>query len=351
MKTMKKCGGNPSRGSHAMARAASAALYNCREAASELFGCESDKVVLTYNATHALNLAIKGLAEKGSHILISDIEHNAVIRPIEKLKREYGIEYSCFNSDSNIEEEILKLARHDTKCIVSTLCSNVTGKRVDLGALSRASRRLKLPLIVDASQAAGHFKINFEKTPFDILCAPAHKSLFGIQGCGFAIFTDGRARESFIEGGSGSESLNPEMPARLPERFEAGTPAVASIVSLRYGIEYINALRIEFVSEKLGMLTKEMSARLASIKGVSLLAADEGIVSFTFGNVPSSKLSCELDKYGICTRSGLHCAPSAHKKLGTLDIGAVRISFSCFNSIRDTDAVYKAMKKIEKTGL
>ena len=342
--------GNPGRSSHRLSVKSGEEIYLAREAVSTFFGIDApERVVFTHNATDALNMAIKTTVDENSSVIISDIEHNAVIRPLAKLKKTKGVIYSEYDSDNDIKEEFKKLSHAKPNCIISNVTSNVTGKSIDLKKLSSVKARLNVPLILDASQAAGHLKINAKNTPFDIICAPAHKSLFGIQGCGFAIFADERYRESFIEGGSGSESISTEMPKELPERFEAGTAAVASIVALRHGIEFINSIGLSEISKKLSSLNERAYEILSSFKTFNIISEGNGITSFYSDKLPSYAISNELDKYGICTRSGLHCAPSVHRKLGTLKNGTVRLSFSFFNSTSELDTFYKRMKAIAKT--
>ena len=340
--------GNPGRSSHALSIKASEEIYYARETVADFFGIEdAERVVFTHNATDALNLAIKGTAKVNSHVITSDIEHNATVRPLRKLEKTKCVRKSNFDSDSDVKSEIKRLVTPDTSCIISTLTSNVNGKNISLKDLSFAARELDLPLILDASQAAGHIDIDFKKTPFAVLCAPAHKSLFGIQGCGFAIFADEMIRDTLYEGGSGAESTNPEMPDGLPERFEAGTQAVPSIVALRHGIEFIRTVGGAEIRKKLSCLGEAACEMLSEFKKIKVFSEGNGIVSFSLEGVPSSEISSRLDRCDICTRSGLHCAPLAHKKLGTLEDGTVRISFSYFNTRNEIDRLYRALRGME----
>lgn len=346
---LKKYCGNPGRSSHKLSLQASEAIYAVREEIAEHLSISTpENVVFTLNATYALNLAIKTFINEKCHILTSDFEHNSVIRPLEALKRRIGIEYSSFSTDGDVEKSIKESIRADTKGIVASVASNVTGDSISLKILSKIAAEYNLFLIVDASQAIGHTKIDLKETPCDVLCAPAHKALFGIQGCGFAVFKDSTPRDSFIEGGSGSESVNPLMPVLLPERYEAGTLPTPAIVALGSGLKYIKDIGIENIEARLTMLTSELEARLAEIPDVKIYKSGTGIVSFNVADYPSSLVAGWLDKNGICTRGGLHCAPSIHKKLGTLEQGAVRISLSYLNSKSDIDGFYRVMKCIRK---
>ncbi len=344
---IKKWCGNPGRSSHALSMKTSEKIYETREAVAELLGIScAERVVFTSGATAALNLAIKTTVKEGSHVLISDIEHNSTLRPIHKLSKTHGVSYSTFNSTGNIEENIESLLREDTKCIVSTVKSNVTGKEIPLECLSAVANKHSLKLIIDASQMIGHKKIDLSETPCDILASPSHKGLFGLQGAGFLVFLDNDFRETFFEGGSGNESKSPDMPEYLPERFEAGTLPSPAIVSLLSGIQYIKRVGISEIQEKLELLTDRYTEILKSLKKIVLYDSLDGIISFNVSGIPAEIVASELNERGICVRAGLHCAPLAHKKLGTVEIGTVRLSLSYLNSFREADAVYKALRSI-----
>ena len=346
---LKKYCGNPGRSSHLLALRAAEEIYSVREKVSELLQapvCEG--VVFTYNATYALNMAIKAIINKKCHVIISDIEHNSVIRPLEILKKTLGIEYDTFESEGNVRENIEKLIRPDTACIISTLASNVTGMEISEYLLSKVASDNGLDLILDASQAIGHREINLTLTPCSVLCAPAHKGLYGIQGCGFCVFKDTVRHSDFLAGGSGSDSLNKFMPEFLPEGYEAGTLATPAISSLGAGIDYIKDYGIKEIAEKTADISDKIKERLYALKNAVLYPSYGSIISFNIKDLTSNELARELDSYDICVRSGLHCAPSVHKKLGTLSTGCVRISLSSFNTLKEIDRFYKALKKISE---
>ena len=340
--------GNPGRSSHSLALKSAEAIYDTRILISELFSFDRpESVVFTYNATYALNIAIKTALKPNDHVIISDLEHNSVLRPLEALKKSIGIDYSVFNSDKDISAEIKRLKRNNTTAIISTLRSNVTGQKIDLEELDKAARRHSLRLILDASQSAGHERIDLSKKCFYALCAPAHKALFGIQGAGFILFGTDDYKPTFIEGGSGAESLKRDMPRELPERLEAGTLSVPSIVALKEGVSYINKVGIENIDDILRQKSEYFVDRLSCLPNVSLYHGG-GIISLKHKEIPSSALSNLLDKRNICTRSGLHCAPLAHEKIGTLDSGTLRISIGIFNKRSDADALYSALCELIK---
>ena len=349
LKCLREAVGNPSRSSHLPSFRALETIYSVREKVADLFSVnDPELVVLTSNATHSLNLAIKALAKENSHVIISDLEHNSVVRPLVSLRDRIGVEYSEFDSDIDPDISIPPLIRDNTVGIISTAVSNVTGKKINLSKLSQLSNRYNLFLIIDASQAAGHIMINLNSTPCDVLCAPGHKGLFGLQGTGIAIFKSKYRAETLIEGGSGADSINKYMPKYLPEGYEAGTPATPAIVTLGCGIDYINKIGIGAIEDRLKFLTDEMVARLDNIPLVKLYKSGLGIISFNISNLPSSKISSALDQKDICVRGGLHCAPFVHRRLGTLNQGTVRLSFSYLNKIKELDAFYKALKEITR---
>ncbi len=346
---IKRYCGNPGRSSHRLAVRAAEEVYLARERVASLLGIDSpERVVFTQNATHALNLAIKTTLCESCHVLVSDLEHNSVIRPLEKLKRTLGTEYSLFSLEGDLYANLSSSLKNNTKAVICTLASNVTGKRADISALSRFCTEKRLKLILDASQLIGHEEINLSKTPCSILCAPGHKALFGLQGSGFAVFCDGECGDSLMEGGSGADSRSVEMPTLLPERHEAGTLATPSIVALSYGIKHIHERGLGDISKHLHFLTDTAANALRDMRGIRLLAAENGILLFVKESVPSSVVAELLDREGVCVRSGLHCAPSAHRLLGTLESGAVRASLSALNTADEvrkfTDAVYRIIR-------
>lgn len=346
---IKKYCANSGRSSHRLAMKTSEEIYKTREAVSDFLSLGiPENICFTTNATYALNIAIKTLITSSCHILTSDIEHNSVLRPIHKLKETLNIEYSFFSTDGDIEKNIEALIKNTTRAIVCNLTSNVTGAEIPLKTLSKIAKKHGLILIVDASQIIGHKAINIKDCPCDALCAPAHKGLFGIQGCGFVAFGKNIPKESFIEGGSGNESIRLNMPELPPEHFEAGTLPAPAIVALRAGIEYVNDFGIDRINKKLNTLTELFKERIAEFKKTELFAAQNGIISFRLNGYSSSYISDKLNEFDIYTRSGLHCSPLAHKKLGTTATGLVRISLSCMTRKSDADGLYSALKDICK---
>ena len=349
-KSIKSFSANPGRGGYNLSLRAAEKIYKTREEiASFLKFPSAERVVFTLNATYALNMAIKGIIRERCHVVVSDVEHNSVIRPLYKLKDALGIDISFFNSSADsLEEEINSHIRPDTKAIISTLASNVTGKEIPLTILSRIAKNRNVKLIVDASQYIGHKEIDLNKTPCTALCAPAHKALFGIMGLGFAVFSENTDISTLVEGGSGSMSRNIYMPDTLPEHLEAGTLPTPAIAALHEGIKYIKRIGIKNIEIQSERLTKMCCDAILSVPGNVVYGKNLGIVTFNMKNLNSEILCQYLNDYGICVRGGLHCAPSVHKKLGTLKSGAVRVSMSHFSTENDIYRLYRALKRIEK---
>ena len=348
-KCIKEYCGNPGRSSHILSIKTSEKVYEAREnVASFLNFDRPENVVFCQNATLALNIAIKSIIQPNSHVLISDLEHNSVLRPLHAISKKYSVNYSIFNSSGILEDNIKRLLKNNTKYIVSTLASNVIGREIDLSELSKIAKKYNLILITDASQLLGHKKVDLSETQCDALCSAGHKALFGIQGVGFVVFNKKTATETFVEGGSGNDSFNLEMPTDLPERYEAGTLSSPSIISLSAGIDFINNIGITAINEKIKFLETKYSDILLSFKKIKLYEHNNGVISFNFLGIPPNIVSEELNKYGICTRSGYHCSPLAHKTIGTIETGTVRIGLSFLNTAQESDDFYKALCSINK---
>ncbi len=338
--------GNPGRSGHRLSALSAEKIYEVRERLAEHFGSDRpENIVFTYNATYALNIAIRTLIPDGAHVLCSDIEHNSVVRPLYLMKREGKIDFSLFSTSGDIEKNIESEITDKTIAIVSTLSSNVTGKIVPIEILSRISKKHGLILIADASQSAGHERFNLKRTPCDALCAPGHKGLFGIQGSGFIIFGK-NSLPPFLVGGSGTDSKSPKMPKALPESHEAGTLSTPSIISLGSGVDFIEKVGIDEIIFKEKILTEKIKSGLSVIPKIELYKTDGSIVLFNSKAIKESSLCARLDEYGIYVRGGFHCAPSAHKGLGTETSGAVRISVSYFNAENEVEYFLKSVEKI-----
>lgn len=342
---LQKYCGNAGRSGHRLSLLAAEKIYRSRDSiAAHLCYPYPERVVFSQNATYALNLAIRGLITERCHIITSDIEHNSVIRPVHSLARELGCRISSFDADIDPWLAIPPLIRDDTSFIISTATSNVTGQSIDIRALSDIAKKHGLSLILDLSQTLGHMRIDASVLHFSALCAPGHKGLMGIQGCGFTVFSSDANPSAFIYGGSGAFSKSRDMPPELPERMEGGTLSTPAIVALMRGVEYLDKYGVATAGTHLQRLTDQASERLSSLSFVKVISANNGIVCFNVNGYSSEQVAARLDRRDIAVRGGLHCAPDAHKKLGTLENGAVRASFSIFNKPTQVDRFYTVLK-------
>ncbi len=343
-KSIGECGGNAGRSGHFLSLKTAENIYNARETVANHIGFNCpERIVFTVNATHALNLAIKGLITEPCHVIISNLEHNSVLRPIISLQDKIGVKYSVFDARKPLYEEIASHVRPDTKYIICTAVSNVTGADVDIRILSEVAKEYGIGLILDLSQYLGHRRLDVSGMHFSALCAPGHKGLLGVMGCGFAVFGKDINPTPIFEGGSGYDTLNRRMPDHLPERMEAGTLPTTAIVSLMHGIRYIENHGVICIEKKLSSLCSYAHDNLAELGFTTVYGAENGIVAFNVNDISSIEVASFLDKNGIYVRGGLQCAPLAHAAYNTLNQGMVRASFSLYNSRGDVDKLIRAL--------
>ena len=346
--------GNPGRSGHELSLYSMKAVYSCREAICSFFNFNHpENVIFTYNTTYALNLAIKGLAENEGEIVISNLEHNSVIRPVTELERKNNdITVKVFDAlcdDETVISNFENTVSCKTKLCVITMCSNVTGKIMPYKKIGEICRKKGIKLIFDAAQLAGLYPIDLSELYFSAVCFAGHKSLYGIMGSGFCIFSPEVEPKSLIQGGNGAYSISPFHDMPLPERLEAGTVGVPGIIALNEGIKHINSYGQEKISEKCSYLEKRITDALSEMKSITLYGKTGnkvGTVLFNIDGLHSEETAMLLSQKGICVRSGLHCAPLCHKALGTLESGAVRVSVSHFNSGEDAEEVLKVIGDI-----
>jgi cysteine desulfurase family protein len=343
--------GNPGRGSHRLALAAAEQIFSCREALSSFLGVGApERILFTQNTTYALNLAIKGLLRQGDHVLISELEHNAVRRPICALAAKGKITFDVFPVFGLTQDELLShLAQKltpNTRAVVCTHASNICSIVLPIAEIGALCRRRGIQLIVDAAQSAGFLPIDMNAMQIDALAAPGHKSLYGIQGCGFLAIGENFTLEPLIEGGSGVDSLPAEMPEAPPERYEAGTLPTPSIVGLLEGVRSLTNGGVAACAARERELFLAARERLSSLLDISIYAPEHvgSVLLFNKNGIPAAELGRHLSSNGICVRAGLHCAPMAHKALGTPDGGAVRVSFGRYNTLSDVDALWQALR-------
>lgn len=336
--------GNPGRGSNALALKASETIYECREAVKRFFSAPTEEnVIFTMNATYALNIAIKCFLPRGCHVLISDVEHNAVYRPIvaEAIKGNLSFDiFSTYNGErSKILSEIQSKSKRNTKAIICTAASNICNLTLPINEIGAYAKERNYLFILDASQLAGHKKIDMQSSGISILCAPAHKALYGPQGTGIMVIGNARPLRTIIEGGSGVNSAELKMPSTLPEMFEAGTLCTQNAKALSESISYLNAAGMDNIEKYERELSQHMNEMLSSHSTLHLHGnyAQGSVFSVTSDRLSTNEFSELLDDNGIMVRAGLHCAPLAHKKLGTVKYGTVRFSLGIFNTISDID--------------
>lgn len=358
-KCMREYCGNPGRSSHKLSLAAALKIYECRCEAAELFRCsEPENIVFTYNTTYAINIAVKSILGVGSHVLISDMEHNSVWRPIAEMKRRKILNYDIFRSFGGVTEDVIRditsKIKEETQAVVCTHASNITNTVLPINEIGKLCREKGLIFIVDAAQSAGVYDIDIEKMNIDILCVPGHKGLYGPQGSAMIIFNPrlkknpAASLRTIIEGGNGLNSLEDVMPDMLPEKYEAGTLATPCIAGLSEGIKFVKKEGVSSIlshEQELYSLLYENFANNERIVIYNNSSVPGGTLLFNIRGVGSSNVAQSLDKESICVRSGLHCAPLAHKTLGTSD-GAVRVSFGIFNKRKDVKALSDAVYSI-----
>lgn len=345
--------GNPGRSGHILSLKASEKIYACRVTLADFFGSSKpENIVFTMNTTYALNLAIKTLYKRGSHVLISNMEHNSVLRPIAELQKRGELCYSIFDVTGTVENTLAELKskiKQNTSMLVLSHASNICGKVFPLREIGVFCKQHDLIFIVDAAQSAGVTDIRTEEWGVDALCAPAHKGLYGPQGLGFVIFGNKVPVRTLIEGGNGTNSLSPDMGLELPESFESGTLPTPLIAGLDASVRWVKQIGVRNVNAHEVMLASLLSERLHSMQGSILYGPETpetGIVLYRNRNISVNELAAALDRQNICTRSGYHCAPLAHNALGTGENGALRISIGFFNTRKDIDDIYFAIKNI-----
>lgn len=348
--------GNSSRGAHGTSLSASRGIYGAREKAAAFFGLSRpDHVVFTSNSTEALNIAISGTLSKGDHVITTELEHNSVLRPLYRLEETGIIELSFVKADRQgipDYEDFEKLIRPETKAIVSTHASNLTGNIVDIERVGRTAKAHGLLFIVDASQTAGAVPINMEKQNIDILCFTGHKSLMGPQGTGGLLVREGIKIRPFKVGGSGIKSYLKTQPEEMPVCLEAGTLNGHGIAGLSAAFDYINEVGTEAIREKEMALASSFLEGIKDVEGVVLYGDPDmnnrtAIVTLNIGDVDSAVLADDLaQEYDIAVRAGAHCAPKMHEALGTVEQGAVRFSFSWFNTEEEVEKAVQAVKEL-----
>lgn len=343
---------SPGRGGHRPAMAAADKAYACREAAARLFHvADPERVVFTFNATHALNIAIKTLARPGSRVVISGFEHNAVTRPLSALDVSLRVARGpLFGQEALLESFRREMDRgRGTDLVVCTHVSNVFGFILPIEDLARMCREREVPLIVDASQSAGVLPLDFTALGAAFVAMPGHKGLYGPQGTGLLLC--GADPVPLLEGGTGSESRRQSMPEFLPDRLEAGTHNIAGIAGLLEGLLFLERRGLEDIAAHESGLIRRMGEGLRAIPGIQPFlspdpAVQAGVLSFRAAGRDCEEMGDILGSRGIALRAGLHCAPLAHETAGTLETGTLRASVSAFNTGREIDKFLQAVRDL-----
>ncbi len=351
-------GANPGRGGHKMAIKASELIYNTRVKVAEFFNIPNpSNVVFTLNCTASLNIVIKGLCKSGDHIIISSLEHNAVLRPVEKL-RNIGVSYSVAEVSETDDNETLSnfrdCIRENTRLAVFTCASNVFGTRVPFERVSALCHQYGIRTCVDAAQGAGIIPIDLSDSSVDYLCAAGHKGLYGPMGTGILIVNCDEIPDSLIEGGTGSNSDNYSQPDFLPDRFESGTLNFAGFVGLGGGLDFVRNMGIANIYNREMREIQRIYNSLSNMNKVVLytdypeIKHFTPVISFNIRNINCEEIAEVLSsRYNIAVRAGLHCAPLAHKNKGTLEIGGtVRAVPSAFTTKNDIDSFIYAVNKL-----
>ncbi len=350
--------GNYGRSSYEMALETTEKIYECRKKIASFFNASTENVIFTYNCTTALNMAIKGLAFNGCHFVISDLEHNAVLRPLETMKKHGICDYSIakvvrdvYKTIQNFEREIKK----NTVAIICTGASNVFGIIPPYRYIGSLAHRYNLKFVLDSSQIAGIRKIDLKKDNIDILCCAGHKGLYGPTGIGLLILANDVELNTIIEGGTGSNSMNALQPNSLPDRFESGTPNISGIIGLSAALDFINEKGIDNIYCHEMSLLKYLQKNVEKNKNIKVYTdlfngGERRVPVFAFNivNKSSEEVAEILSKDSICVRAGLHCAPLSHKKYNTEKTGVIRISPSIFTKKIQIDFTINSLFKIAK---
>ena len=347
--------GNSARGTHAGSMAASHTVYDTRVKLAKLFGCpRADRVAFTANVTEALNIAVNGLIGRGDHVITTDCEHNSVLRPLYRLADEQGVEVSFVPADrqGNLDYDTFeRLMRPHTRAIVCTHASNLTGNLTDLARVSAVAKAHDVLLIVDAAQTAGAYPIDMTALGIDVLCFTGHKGLMGPQGTGGLCVREGLTLRHWKVGGSGVQSYSRTHPTQMPTCLEAGTLNSHGIAGLSAALDFIAEVGVDAIHDRETALMRRFYEGVKEVPGITVYGDFSrqrmAIVTLNIGDYESGAVSDALsEEYGIATRPGAHCAPRMHQALGTEQQGAVRFSFSWFNTEQEIDAAIQAVREL-----
>ncbi|MBQ8615842.1 MAG: aminotransferase class V-fold PLP-dependent enzyme [Clostridia bacterium] len=339
---------NPGRSGHKLSQNVAEIVYDTRENLKEFFGAKSYDLIFTKNCTEALNLAIFGTLKKGDHVITTCYEHNSVLRPLEHLKMS-GVEVTILCCDlQNFHEQFEEKIQHNTKLVITTFVSNVTGEICDVKAVNKICKKHNIKHLVDGAQASGHMKINLENLGCDMFAFAGHKGLLSLTGVGGLFVKNLEDLFPIIYGGTGTDSKNLIQPTDTIEGFEAGTISTISIISLNAGVKFLKQ-NFSKILEIERNLSENLYEKLKKLKFLTLFSKEtsQNVFSFNIKNLDSGTVANLLnEKFKICVRAGLHCAPLIHKKNNTSDVGAVRVSLDFYNSQKEIDYLIYALTQI-----
>jgi len=342
---------NMGRGGYELAIKSSEEIANTREVVADFFGFKTpERVVFTKNCTEAINICMLGLLNSDDHVVISNIEHNSVVRPLHCKKIDYSLALADKYGRVRVEQ-IAKIIKKNTKLICISHASNVLGTINNIKVIGKFAKDNNILFMVDASQTAGVIDIDMERNNIDILVLPGHKHLFGPFGTGCALINEKVKVNPIIFGGTGSNSGDFNMPDFMPDALESGTPNVSGIIALRKAIEFINKIGIKNISEHEKGLTRYLLDELKTLSGIKIYGSKRahdrvGIVSFNLHELDSVEVGNMLAKENIAVRCGLHCSALCHSHLGTLDRGTVRASLSWWNDAKDIRKLISTLKQL-----
>lgn len=355
-RAMRQYSANPGRGGHKASLDTAKAVFDTRTLVKDFFNMESEEgVIFTPGCTASLNMVIKGVLRKGDHVVISCLEHNAVLRPLHKLKQHGFIDYTVADVVIGDDEATLQSFRSAinarTRMIICTHASNAFGIRLPVERLCALAHSYGILFCMDAAQSAGVLDIKMTDAGYDIVCCAGHKGLYGPMGIGLLLINCDVPMNTLIEGGTGSESFNPAMPGYLPDRFESGTLNIPGICGLGAGIRFVQTKHRERIAEHEMKLIRYAYHRLKNDDRIILytpepeLEFSAPVLSLNIRNHDSEEVSKYLsERFGIATRAGLHCAPLAHNFMGTSESGTVRVAPSVFSTQKEIQILCDALK-------
>lgn len=356
---LRRYGANPGRGGHPMALSTSEQIFACRQAVADFFGLSDPAgVVFTLNCTTALNTVIRGLLDGGGRALTSDIEHNAVWRPLTALCPSHPrFDVAAWSADEEqTVENFRRGIRPDTRLIVCTHASNVFGVTLPIRRLAKLAHEYGLPICVDAAQTAGVLPIDMERDGIDYLCVAPHKGLYAPMGTGLLLCREQEQIAPLVRGGTGSHSLSAAQPEELPDRLESGTPNTAGICGIRAGIRFVQERGRESLYRHELQLLRQVYERLNGCEGIRLYTEKPPfgaapVLSLNVDGLPSEQTAHLLAQEGVAVRAGLHCAPMAHRRFGTLVTGTVRLAPCAFSTEQEAEKICKLFLQIAQKTL